>query len=173
MRYSINLIKPKTVHHSYDKTMVFISIFVLIICFSLNFIKLSELKKDEVAIANEIKKFDNPKPIGLNISAIEAEIQATNRLLNIHQFDWSKFLSILEKVIPEKMSIENIMPTFEKETVYISGFCATEQELVQLLKNLQASGWASEIYLAEQRVVEGSKEPALSFSISFKYKGSI
>lgn len=160
MRYSVSLINQKVEKH-YDKPVFLICTGVLIICLVLNFLKLTEFKKSHT----------NLIPIGSNLVNLEAEISATNKLLSIHQFDWSKFLARLEKIVPEKMSIESITPTFNEDMVYIAGFCATEEELVTLIKNLQNNTWASEAFLAEQHVIESTNESIISFSVSFKYKG--
>ena len=139
MQYWINLLEKEKKSNNLNWIYVAVSI-LLVFSTIFNLTKFLELQEWHKNAIPYLEKLNNPKPLKANLSQIESEIADTRKLLSLHRFGWSLFLSRLEKVMPDKVSIKTITPALDG-SIDIIGFAANELEPVKLIENLQSASW--------------------------------
>jgi hypothetical protein len=109
---------------------------------------------------------------GIPAAGVAEEVKALGQIAAAHTFNWSRFLSRVEGVMPARMRIESITPDFNRGQVSLAGLAASETELVALIHALQSAPWCRGVSLGEQRVADPAQPADLGgvqFSLAFIY----
>ena len=97
-----------------------------------------------------------------------SEIAFANTLLGLKSFSWTSFLSDLEGVVPQNISIIKIQPQFKGGEVHVEGSALSLKDLTHFILRLENSQRFNTIFLANQKTEEGG---VVRFTITFKYGG--
>lgn len=113
-----------------------------------------------------------PSP-GVSAQAMSERRQALkelNALLEASGFSWTTFLDRLETVVPEKMSILTIQPTFGQPVqVTVTALATREEDLSAFFERLNASPWFLHPFI--QRSSWTGAQGVIQFTMTFEYRG--
>ncbi len=161
MRLSLNLIeKPRKNHHALINWLLFG--FLLIAACGLAAYpnirlhrelsaKLANLKKQllaESVAPSAQTPGESFEPVELN--KLKEKVDFINRLWQQRRFYWTGFLNHLERETPADVMLLSITPDPASSKVKIEGLAKSTEDIVTMIKRMQASPYFREVFLSKQ-----------------------
>jgi len=102
------------------------------------------------------------------------DIRFANEILAQDSFRWTALLNRLEEVVPETVAISGIVPDYKEKSLKLTGRSRGVGDLQQLLDNLIASTYFSDVYLLQQSSLKeaGQSDAAGAISFSIVVRGA-
>lgn len=104
---------------------------------------------------------------GPSLQRLPAEVSLTNQLLAKRHFSWTQFLSSLEGVIPQHVSIKSIRLDPGNAVVHMKGSAVTVEDVAALTITLQDHAVFDDPVLGQHRV---GTDGLVEFDLTLRYR---
>lgn len=101
------------------------------------------------------------------LQQLPAEVSLANQLLTKRHFSWTQFLSALEGVIPQHVSIKSIRLDPESAVVHMKGLAVTLEDITVLTVTLQDHAVFRDPVLGQHRV---GRDGLVEFDLTLRYR---
>jgi Tfp pilus assembly protein PilN len=104
---------------------------------------------------------------GPALQQLPAEVSLANQLLTKRHFSWTQFLSALEAVIPQHVSIQSIRLDPGSAVVHMTGLAVTVEDVTALTVTLQDHAVFRDPVLGQHRV---GPDGLVEFDLTLRYR---
>jgi Tfp pilus assembly protein PilN len=104
---------------------------------------------------------------GSSLQKLQTEVSLANQLLTKRHFSWTQFLSALEAVIPQHVSIKSIRLDPGSAVVHMTGLAVTVEDVTALTVTLQDHAVFRDPVLGQHRV---GPDGLVEFDLTLHYR---
>jgi Tfp pilus assembly protein PilN len=104
---------------------------------------------------------------GSSLQKLQTEVSLANQLLTKRHFSWTQFLSALEAVIPQHVSIKSIRLDPGSAVVHMTGLAVTVEDVTALTITLQDHAVFRDPVLGQHRV---GPDGLVEFDLTLRYR---